>query len=63
MESYVRNIKASNYEEFTTENVEKNKILLFTQKKSTPPLFRALSKEYNSKLVFGEIRDSEKDLI
>lgn len=41
------------------ENPEKNKIILFTQKKSTPPLFRALSKEYNTKLVFGEIRNTE----
>ncbi|KAL4466992.1 hypothetical protein ABPG74_010589 [Tetrahymena malaccensis] len=63
MESYVRNIKTTNYEEFITENPDKNKILLFTQKKSTPPLFRALSKEYNSKLQFGEVRDTEKDLI
>ena len=32
-------------------------------KKSTPPLFRALSKDFNDKLKFGEIRNSETSLV
>jgi hypothetical protein len=42
---------------------EKRKVILFTSKKSTPCLFKALSKDFKGKLVFGEIRDSEKELI
>jgi hypothetical protein len=41
----------------------KHKILLFSEKKSTPALFKALSKKYLDKLVFGEIRSSETELI
>ncbi|EGR30193.1 hypothetical protein IMG5_138460 [Ichthyophthirius multifiliis] len=63
MESYVRNVRESNYQEFINESQDKNIILLFTSKKSTPPLFRALSKEMNGKLVFGEIRQSESSLV
>lgn len=59
----MRNVRSANYDEFIQESPEKNKILLFTQKKSTPPLFRALSKEFNSKLTFGEIRDTDRELI
>jgi len=28
----------------------------------TPALFKALSKNFNSKLTFGEVRESEKEL-
>ena len=38
-------------------------MLLFTSKKSTPPLFKALSKELKEKLNFAEIRDSSLELI
>jgi hypothetical protein len=37
-------------------------VLLFTDKKSTPAIFKALSKKYLEKLVFGEVRSSETSL-
>lgn len=36
--------------------------MLFTNKKSTPPLFKALSKEFKGKLEFGMVRHSETAL-
>ena len=35
---------------------------MFTERKSTAPLFKALSKQYKDKLLFGEVRSSEKAL-
>jgi len=38
-------------------------VLIFTDKKSTPAIFKSLSKKYLDKLVFGEVRTSEKELL
>ena len=37
-------------------------MLLFTQKKSTPPLFKSLSKDFKGIIVMGEVRSSEIEL-
>jgi len=39
------------------------KVFLFTEKKSTSPLFMALSKEFIGRLKFGEIRNTQVNLI
>jgi len=36
---------------------------LFTERKSTAPIFKALSKQYKEKLVFGEVRKSDTEMI
>lgn len=51
------------YNEFINRDKEKNKVILFTAKKSTPPLIKALSKDFNNKLSFGEVRESQTNLI
>ena len=38
-------------------------MLLFTSRKSTPPLFKSLSKDYLNHLSFGEVRQSETELL
>jgi thioredoxin-like negative regulator of GroEL len=63
MLSYVRNINDLNYGDFVTSNLENNKVLLFTSKKVTPPLFKAISKKYSGKLYLGEVRSTETELI
>jgi DnaJ family protein C protein 16 len=63
MESFVRFVTTKNYEEFATEDLNKPKVLLFTNKKTTPALFKALSKDLKGKLIFGQIRDNEEELI
>lgn len=39
---------------------DKNKVLIFTDRKSTAPLFKSLSKTYKEKLVFGEVKKDPK---
>ena len=62
MQNFVRVVNSENYESFVEEEPAKNKILIFTERKSTAPLFRSLSKHYKEKLVFGEVKSSEKEL-
>lgn len=61
----MRKLNEKSYEVFASQNQQQKmyKVLLFTSKTSTPPLLRALSKEYNDKLDFGEIKDSETELV
>jgi len=62
MQSFVRIINSNNYGDFINENNHMHKVILFTQRKTTPPLFKALSKHFKDKLNFGEIRQNEKEL-
>jgi protein disulfide-isomerase A6 len=57
--------KSINLEDFQVLSDGKlHKVLLVTDKKATPPLFKALSIEFRDRLVFGEIRKSDsKDVI
>lgn len=63
MESFVKIVTNSNYETFINEDINKYKVVLFTNKKGTPPLLNALSKDLKGKLVFGLVRASEEQLI
>jgi hypothetical protein len=47
MKSNVQTVNDANFGEFLTSNVpEKKKILLFTDKSSPPPLFKAISNKF-----------------
>jgi curved DNA-binding protein CbpA/thioredoxin-related protein len=63
MQSFVRVINKDNYGDYVTENPAIHKVVLFTSRKSTSPLLKALSKHYKGKLSFGEIRQTEKELV
>lgn len=63
MESFVKLVTDANYKDFLEEDSDKTKVLLFTAKKTTPPLLKALSKEFKGRIVFGEIRQSNANLI
>lgn len=63
MQNFVRVINSDNYDDFISSHQGIYKVLLFTAKKSTPPLFKALSKHFLGKLSFGEVRQTEKELI
>lgn len=60
MQSFVRTVGSANYDSFLKDEPLKNKILLFTDKKKTSPLFKSLSKTFKDKLSFGEVRQSEE---
>lgn len=63
MQSFVRIINTDNYDDFISTNPNLYKVILFTAKKSTPPMFKALSKHFLGKLNFGEVRQSETNLV
>ena len=63
MESFVKLVNDDNYESFINEDFEKTKVLLFTAKKTTPPLLKALSKDFKSRVVFGEVRQASKKMV
>ena len=57
MKNFVQVVTDDNYDTFVQrERLTKNKILLFTEKKSTPTLFKALSKKYLDRLNLGEVK-------
>lgn len=60
MQSFVRTVTEENYEDWIQESPEKNKVLLFTDRKSTAPLFKSLSKTYKDRMMFGEVKKEPK---
>jgi thioredoxin-related protein len=63
MESFVSVVTQSNYDDFINTDLTKYNVLLFTNKGSTPALFKAISKELKDKLNFGMVKASENELI
>lgn len=63
MQSFVRFVNSNNFKEFVAVDSNSAKVLLFTEKKSTPPLLKALSKEFKGSVVFGEVRSTDTKLI
>ncbi|KAJ3313006.1 protein disulfide isomerase (PDI) protein [Boothiomyces sp. JEL0838] len=58
-----RHKKAVTLEEFKASNDKVDKVVLVTDKKTTPPLFKALSIEYLDRLAFGEVKSSNAELV
>ena len=58
---FVQLVKETSFEDFLTQ--ETPKVLLFTERKTTSPLIKVLSKELKGKLAIGEVRSSETALI
>ena len=64
MQNFVSIVTDQSYDNFIQrERMTKHKILLFTDKKTTPTVYKALSKKFLNRLIFGEIRSTEEDLI
>lgn len=63
MQSFVSLVTSDNYDQFVNRDPTKYKVLLFTERKSTAPIFKALSKQYKDKLLFGEVRKSDSVML
>jgi len=63
MQNFVSIVSEENFENFIERDPTKYKVLIFTERKSTAPLYKALSKSFKDKLLFGEIRSSEASLV
>ena len=44
MQNFVSVVNSDNYDDFMKRDPTKHKVLLFTERKTTAPLFKALSK-------------------
>ncbi|TPX72108.1 hypothetical protein SpCBS45565_g00488 [Spizellomyces sp. 'palustris'] len=52
------------YDAFLAQQAgELDKVILVSQKPSTPPLYKALSTEYKNRLILGEVKSSAKDIL
>lgn len=58
MESFVSIVTDNGYNDFMNREKDNFKALLFTSKKSTPALYKALSK-FTKKVTFGLVRESD----
>lgn len=63
MQSFVSIVSEQNYDSFCERENKNHHVILFTDKKSTPAILKSLSKKYIKKLLIGEIRSSEPNLI
>jgi len=63
MQNFVSVITESNYAAFNEREKTKYHVIFFTDKKSTPAVVKSLSKKYLDRLLIGEIRSSETNLV
>ncbi len=63
MGSRVIEVAQNNFDTFINDNPGKPKVLLFSDKKGVPLIFKALSSHFDKTLLFGLIRDTEQGLV
>ena len=63
MSYYVNEITKEKLSDFFAKKPDKYHVILFTSKESTPSLYKALSKYYINKLIFGEVHKNQNELV
>ena len=63
MSYYVNEITKEKLSDFFAKKPDKYHVILFTSKDSTPSLYKALSKFYINKIIFGEVHKNQNELI
>jgi len=61
--NFVTKVTSKNVEEVLAGSPDLAKVLLFTNKKETTPLYKALAVDYHYQLNLGEVKDTEKDVV
>jgi hypothetical protein len=61
--SRVVEVTQNNYDTFINDNPGKPKVLLFSDKKGVPLIFKALSSHFDKTLIFGLIRETEQGIV
>ena len=59
----VIDVTQNNYDTFINDNPGKPKVILFSDKKGTPLIFKALSAHFDKTLLFGLIKDTEQGIV
>ena len=60
---FLRFVNKNNFEEFTQTDPEQVKLISVTNQKESVPLIKVLSREYKGKVVFGETKANDQELI
>jgi hypothetical protein len=63
MSYYVNEITRDKLSDFFSKKPDKYHVVLFTSKESTPSLYKALSKFFINKLIFGEVHKTQTELV
>ena len=63
MQDFVDIVNEENFDQFILRSESKIKVLLFTQKKTTPAIMKALSSHFKTYLAFGLVRESDTQLV
>ena len=63
MSYYINEVAKDKLRDFFSKKPEKYHVLLFTSKSTTPSMYKALSKFFINKLIFGEVKQNEYELI
>lgn len=63
MESSVLEITKENIDAFINESPSVPKVFLFTDKKGVPTIYKGLSVNFDKKIFFGIVRNTEEDLL
>ena len=63
MSYYVNEITRDKLSDFFAKKPDKYHVILFTSKESTPSLYKALSKFFINKLIFGEVHKTQTELV
>ena len=63
MSYYVNEITRDKLSDFFSKKPDKYHVILFTSKESTPSLYKALSKFFINKLIFGEVHKTQTELV
>ena len=63
MSYYVNEIAKEKLSDFFAKKPDKYHVILFTSKESTPSLYKALSKFFINKLIFGEVHKNQNELV
>ena len=63
MSYYVNEITKEKLSDFFAKKPDKYHVILFTSKESTPSLYKALSKYFINKLIFGEVHKNQNELV
>ena len=63
MSYYVNEVTKDKLNDFFSKRSDKYHVLLFTSKSTTPSMYKALSKFFINKLIFGEVKKNQEELI
>ena len=63
MSYYVNEITKEKLSDFFAKKPDKYHVILFTSKESTPSLYKALSKYFINRLIFGEVHKNQNELV